>query len=157
MINRQKHNTTCGLVAIKNALEFSGIKSTYKEMLDLGLGFLDFKHDGMNYEHLELGLDCVGVSTQRTSNVSFDIIRKTIDQGNSVILCYGFISKEGDHCGHYVFIDKYTKNSLRAWNWSSNLNEWCPNEKLAKSLRYSHRHCCERYPRLWVIKRKLES
>lgn len=151
MINRQQHNTDCGPVAIKNALEAKGIRSSYKEILDFSKSYLNFNHDGMNIDEIEMGLTYLGLNPRYCRDVSSKTISKLLDQGKVLILLYRWYSN-GRNNGHFVMIDRETDKHVRAWNWTSKKGHsaMMPKWYLTKVLRYSSRHH-KGYPQLIVI------
>lgn len=153
MINRQQHKTSCGPVAFKNALEFVGIRSSYDEILQFSMDFLDFEHDGMYWGKLLLGLRLSGFTPRVHKTPTFKLFSETLKAGHGIILLYRW-SVKGKNSGHFVFIDQETPKSFRVWNATKTRSEWLPKKVLARHLRYSYRHCRDNeYPYMIVIKK----
>ena len=155
MIDKQQHKLTCGPVAIKNALTFTGVRSSYMEILNFSKEFLEYKlSEGMRSHIVSRGLKLLGIPHVVKRNVTFDSIRRELKQGHGVILLYKWVRKystgEKRYGGHYVFIDKEVKKSFRAWN-GPHKTAYMPKTYLAHVLGYSARHYKD-YPWMAVIK-----
>lgn len=150
MINRQRHRASCGPVAIKNALEFKGVKTSYDEILEFSEKYLNYECYGMWIKELRYGLQLFGINYKNIHNPKFEHISKELEKGRGFILLYMWYY-EGSTRGHYVFIDKETPKYFRAWNWSLEKSEMIPKQQLANYLRYSNRHHSKSYSKGIVI------
>ena len=150
MINRQQHMTSCGPVALKNALEFKGIKMSYQEILDFSEDNLNYYHNGMWIKDLRTGLKLLGVNHKNIRNPKFEDISVELEKGRGFILLYKWYHK-GKTGGHYVFIDRETPKFFRVWNWSLTKSEMMPKKELAEVIQYSNRHHAKRYTKGIVI------
>lgn len=149
MINRQKHSTTCGIVALHNALQWAGKKSNYYNLIKYAGRHYGYTIDGgMWYCNMKDMLKRKGLRVKTIRHVTFQDIQNEIDKGRSVILQYR-------HCkeyGHYTFISDYTDKFFVAYNNShTNTTPYYAKHKLAEYLRYSHRWHGDIYPKIIVI------
>lgn len=147
MINKQKHRTTCGIVAVKNALEFKGKRVPYEKLIRYAQRNLKFVHEsgrGMCPNKLRQLLKRHKLRYKNIKHPSFEDIGNQLKRGRGVILNYRYPTGDGDSNGHFIFIDRETKRFFRAWN-SGNDSDMLIKTKLAKDLRYSHRHHRNRY------------
>lgn len=147
MINKQQHKTTCGPVAIVNALRWMGYCNTYDEMVEFAKEHLDFKHRGFKhprekqfgvcYSQLQLGLKTLGIKHKLIRKATLSDVTKALNEGKAVILRFQWNRKYG----HYVFIDKHTKKFVRAWNFLDKKNKTpiVSKSKLRKRITYTNR------------------
>ena len=148
MINKQKHRTTCGIVAVKNALEFKGKRVSYEKLIryaNRNLGFAHKSREGMYPVKLRQFLKRYKLSYRNIKHPSFKDISNQLKQGRGVILNYRYSTGDGGSNGHYIFIDKETKRFFRAWNSRGTDYGMLLKTRLAEDLRYSHRHHRGRY------------
>lgn len=153
MIQKQQHRTSCGVVAAANALEWSGIPVTYKEMVDYSKSEHGFKHKGMKFSTVQLMLDELGLETKKVAHPSVSYIEEELNKGNAVVLLYRWFYK-GRNGGHFVFIDDHTDTQFNAWNMcGKNKTPRVSKKAVAKDLAYSKRHHGKDYPYAIVVKR----
>jgi len=145
MISQQKHRSTCGIVAVKNALEFKGRRVQYEKLLRYSIRNLGFKHNGMIIAEVRKLMKRYKIKYKNIKHPSFKDISNQLNLGRGLIFLYRYSTGDGDSAGHYIFIDKETKRFFRAWNKSGSSNNMLMKKELAKDLRYSHRHWRHRY------------
>jgi hypothetical protein len=157
-INKQQHSYTCGPVAVLNALKWLGYGKTtsYRETL---LWFYQFglcSEIGMKPKQLSKSLKALKIPYKRKSYASIQDIEKALDDGKTVVANYMWYYR--GRCGkHYVFIDRHTDKSFRAWNYTSTgTAPWLTKKKLAQWFRCNKRFLNkqepeERKPVIWVI------
>lgn len=151
MINRQKHQTTCGIVAATNALKWHGIDVSYQKMLDHAKRKFGFNHKGVNFKVVLKMVQASGVKTKLDFEPTFKSIEQEIDKGHSVILLYRWSNGEISR-GHFVFITGYTDKFFIAWNDSrKNKTPYRSKKILAESMRYSYRWYSHRYPMAIIV------
>lgn len=154
MINRQRHRTTCGIVAIKNALEFKGRKKkkdSYENLLKYSIRNLGFKHDGMHNVQIYYALKLKGIKHKIIRQASFKDISRELGKGRGVIFLFRYAIGNGGSNGHFTFIDKETPKQFRAWNNTRKRSCMWRKKTMAKYIRYSNRHHANSYSQAIVI------
>ena len=115
-INKQKHNTTCGPVALANALKWLGYSCSYNSIVK------DMKDDcdpysGMTNSELSKIFDDYSINHryQKWTKDATKAIERCLDRGNAVILNYTWFSKT-DSQRHYIFIDGHLRYRFNSYN-----------------------------------------
>ena len=137
MINRQRHRKACGPVAIVNALQWKNIDCSYKDILSFYQNFGKFKYDrGMSSNGIMNVLKKKDIKFNSIHKIKLKNIIEEIDKGNGLIIAF-YHSKTS---AHFVFIDKYTKKYIRAWNLTAyNKTPMFSRKELSKCIRYTNR------------------
>jgi len=105
-IDQQKHEFTCGPVAIINALRWWGVKADYDNfLLQLEPGECTERF-GMKWKTLSKVLKRNGFKVKQVYNPTMRELDAFLADGLSIILNYSYIDPEdGMLEKHYVFID----------------------------------------------------
>lgn len=150
MINKQQHKTTCGPVAVVNALRWMGYCNTYDEIVEFFKEHFGFEHNppprrsrGVSCCKLRRGLQKLRIKHRLIQKANLSDITRALDDGKAVILRFQWNRR----FGHYVFIDKHTKNFVRAWNMlHSNKTPLVSKKKIRKHITYTNRLKANRGP-----------
>ncbi|KKN65725.1 hypothetical protein LCGC14_0478640 [marine sediment metagenome] len=118
MINKQRHKTSCGPVAILNALKWKGYHDSYADVISFAKRRLSFKHhgSGMHWIYISQALDVLDIRYKIIHKATLVDITRELDRDRAVILFFQY----GGHHAHYIFIDKHTEKFVRAWNMGNN-------------------------------------
>jgi hypothetical protein len=153
-INQQQHSTSCGPVALLNVRKWLGLKHTaYRENL-YHFEQWGYDEDGMWAKDLSRALRAMKIKYRRTSHASIDVLQDILRRGNAAIVCYAH-HRDGEEYGHYVFVDKETPRTFRAWNWTSKLKSpYMSKRLLSRWFRFSKFYSKRnesRHPIIWEI------
>jgi len=113
-ITEQQHASSCGPVAIINALKWLGYSVSYREELPTftKLGY----DDGTNCYDLRRMLNAYQIKYKLYKQSSIKKLEQILNRGNTAIVCYDWVGPE-DRGGHYIFIDSDLKHSFGAYNY----------------------------------------
>ena len=116
-INKQQHTTSCGPVAVINAIKWLGISIPYRKYINMFkmLYWSTGGQRGQYPKYISSGLKLFGVKYKKLYHPTIKDIEEAIDRGSGVILQYKWYHK-GNIGGHYVFIDHHTPTRFRAYN-----------------------------------------
>ena len=112
-INIQKHKSSCGPIAVINAIKWLGGKLSYK-YLDMFEAF-GWTKKGMDTKQMMLILDTFGVEYQVIFNPSTRFIENSLSKGNAAILMFRWFLPN-KNCDHATFVYKNHRSWLDASN-----------------------------------------
>jgi hypothetical protein len=135
MINKQRHKTSCGPVAMLNALKWKGYDDNYDDIMRFSKRHLRFKHKGMLYYTVERGLKKLGVKHKLIYKITLPRIVRELNKGRAVILRYHWSRNHA----HYVFIDGHTKHFIKAWNTGEGKTTRFSKKRLRRYIDYTNK------------------
>lgn len=154
-ISKQKHNGSCGPIAIMNVMKWHGYSAPYSEFINK---IKWCPQRGMYGGWMAEELQLYGFNFREVRKPNFKDIEKAIDSGNSVILMYRWFSvKKGKkrNGGHFVWIRDYNDKYFVA----ENANRKCPRNLMKREILAKYFRVCGRhekwgnYPIMWEIKK----
>lgn len=117
-LNSQKHNMSCGPVAIANALRHKNRFISYKSIVDLcktrRKSKFSFK-EGMWVPGLMSTIKLFNIEHTMMVGISFERVKETLKENKSLILIHKTMINNKEE-GHAIFIEKRTKHFVSAWN-----------------------------------------
>ena len=147
-INVQKHNTSCGPIAIMNTIKWLGGSISY-DYIDMFRAFSWSQENGTDALSLSNTLKSFNIKYNLTSHPTVKDIEKVLKRGNACILLYVWYF-EGKSGAHYVFIDEDSGDYFRAMNFTCDGWNIAPKFVLGKWFRSSKRWGDYR-PIVWEI------
>jgi hypothetical protein len=127
LINKQKHNTTCGPTAILNAARVKGKFIPYNTGIKRFTKNGSLK-DGMWPSHLTKELRRLNIRFSKTYNPKVKDIYRLVKKNNqNLILCYKWY-RDGYSCWHYVFFHnkKIYNAGIDKYNFFGKLRKYVP-------------------------------
>ena len=142
-INKQQHATSCGPVAVLNALKWLGRKVSYREMFPF---FEELGYDpdwGQTHWWFSRSLSAFKIKYKRFSNITVSDMERELDRGNTIILNYAWDPNNR----HYFFITGHTDKKFTVWNQSRSTKKY-----FRKQFRNGRRRDNGLdHPKMWVI------
>jgi len=115
-INLQPHATTCGPIAVMNLLKDLGMKISYKKYIELfytlGCGKRDM---GTSPHDLANMLKLFGIKYKYSIKNNVRDVERKLKSGKVLIMSYRWY-ENGKSSGHFIFVDKQTKNYINGYN-----------------------------------------
>lgn len=135
MINTQRHRASCGPIAVANAIKWSGIETSYRDVLRF-CRIVRAYHPkvGMYPYQMTYVLRTLQMRFKARRSLSIADLDRALDSGRSLILVYE-TERNGSHA---AFVDARADGRYRVWNRARRSTPWCSRETLSASLDRSH-------------------
>lgn len=145
-VNIQPHKSSCGPVAIINALKWLGCSTSYRKMLP----FFNWNtEEGMHFDEMTQDLRKLGLRFKVVDYPTIKDMERELDKGRALVYAYYWFEKF-ERSGHYVFVDRHTPKMFSVKN-----NSDVGRAFLSKSKVTTYARKCALiggvYPKMWVI------
>ncbi len=119
-INVQQHASSCGPIAIINALKYIGRTASYKSEMEYFKSIKEFDSHGMWPDALSRVLIKRSIKHKYYVIESVLDMEKILDKGNPIILNCLITTEKA----HYIFIISHSPHIFRAYNIEENTSLW---------------------------------